>query len=411
MFRSFHRPLRHAFRRRLVPLAAGLLLAFVSLSPSARAASLSLSQDGVAIDAGSLGTFTLTDPQLIDDSQNVLHKLVEKSISGQKATLAYEGGGHIEFAIKEGVVGMRFSNMPPDTRKYMMDMLIDPSFAKGGTWRVGDKAGVFPREKPSNPHLFQGNADTFRLADATGQALLLKIPEFAYQELNDNREWNWNIYEWLPSADGEFRTAFRDRPDEGFSFHLANTIRKFGKPYTAEDYSRRMIGRVRRWGFNSVGAFSSVPDAVLKAENFPYVAHLPLSEWEGLPRVPGVFESFDPFDPATRSRIEKNIAEKVPARKDDPLLIGWFIVNEPRFDEIPKAVPALDGTHACKRQLVDTLRGKYNGESANSGLISVADRPWKDCVEEMRKTNATIYDVLLGKRPAFAWEDPRFRGE
>jgi hypothetical protein len=52
---------------------------------------------------------------------------------------------------------------------------------------------------------------------------------------------------------------------------------------------------------------------------------------------------------------------------------------------------------------------QYNGESYNTGLLSVADRPWKDMLAEMMKTNHTIYDLLLGKRSPFAWEDPRFK--
>jgi hypothetical protein len=311
--------------------------------------------------------------------------------------------------------------------------------------------------------------------------------------------------------------------------------------------------------------------------------------------VPGVFESFDPFDEKTRARVEENIAKRVPDRAADPLLIGYFIVNEPRFDEIPKNVPALNGKHACKqhackRRLVQMLaekyktieafntvweaqakafdelanaglavktaaayadmkdytglyldayfalvsaayrkcdpthlligaryqpitindeqlcritgqycdvmsfnyytygiekdllqniyqwsghkpvmlseffwssprdsglvggrevksqqeRGlayrnyveqsaalgfvigiewftlvdqsvtgrwfsKYSGESANTGLLSVADRPWKAMLAEMLKTNYEIYDVLLGTRAPFAWNDPRFQ--
>ena len=52
-----------------------------------------------------------------------------------------------------------------------------------------------------------------------------------------------------------------------------------------------MIARVRRWGFNSMGAFSALPPTALQAASFPHVAHLPLGEWEGIPRLPGVFES------------------------------------------------------------------------------------------------------------------------
>jgi len=52
---------------------------------------------------------------------------------------------------------------------------------------------------------------------------------------------------------------------------------------------------------------------------------------------------------------------------------------------------------------------KYSGESYNTGLISVADRPWKEMLAEMVKTNHTIYELLFGKRPPFVWDDERFR--
>jgi hypothetical protein len=42
------------------------------------------------------------------------------------------------------------------------------------------------------------------------------------------------------------------------------------------------------------------------------------------------------------------------------------------------------------------------------GLVSVADRSWKDMLAEMMKTNHTICDLLLGKRAPFVWEDDCF---
>lgn len=301
---------------------------------------------------------------------------------------------------------------------------------------------------------------------------------------------------------------------------------------------------------------------------------------------------WDPFDDATKAKIAENIAREVPMRASDPMLIGWFIVNELRYDELPRVIPSLDGKHACKRELVAALKEKrstveacntawqakatsfdelissglavtteaaradvksivgvfletyfkqidtvfrqhdanhlligrrlqpitiedeqlcglmgrhvdvvsynyytfgvdtaalrryhewtggkpmmlseffwaspkdsgliggrevstqqerglayrnyveqsgdlgfvvgiewftlvdqattgrwfsqYNGESCSTCLLSVADRPWKDMLAKMMKTNHTIYDLLLGKRPLFAWEDARFRGK
>ncbi len=51
---------------------------------------------------------------------------------------------------------------------------------------------------------------------------------------------------------------------------------------------------------------------------------------------------------------------------------------------------------------------KYNGEAANTGLISVADRPWKAMIEEMTKTNYDIYSVFFGQRPPFRFDNPHF---
>lgn len=52
---------------------------------------------------------------------------------------------------------------------------------------------------------------------------------------------------------------------------------------------------------------------------------------------------------------------------------------------------------------------KHNGESYNTSLVSVADHPWKDMLAEIMKTNHKIYDLLLGKRAPFSWDDARFR--
>ena len=53
----------------------------------------------------------------------------------------------------------------------------------------------------------------------------------------------------------------------------------------------------------------------------------------------------------------------------------------------------------------------FDGERANTGVISVTDRPWKAMLEEMMKTNYDIYQVWLGERAPFALDDPRFRAD
>ena len=167
-------------------------------------------------------------------------------------------------------------------------------------------------------------------------------------------------YAWLPPYEGDFKTAYR--PEDGsnvVSFHLANQIRKYGEPYSLEKYQARMIERVRKFGFNSIGAFSGASQAAQKA-NFPYVSGLPLDEWSGgITKLPGIHEAWDPFDETIRAKVEANFAKSIAAKANEPLLIGYFLVNEPLYEDLPKVIPTLKGSFAVKRRLVQMLQEKY----------------------------------------------------
>ena len=461
----------------------------------AQGATLKTTNKGLVIEAGSLGEYILEYPKLCDAAQQPLRKLVETQATGQTATLKYEGGGSIEVKLgADGNVTWTFANIPSDVKNLQWETLIDIAFSKGGKWKIGDKDGLFPREKPATPHLFSGHATKTQITNAQGQSLTLQVPDFSFVQLTDNREWNWpifawksvrpfnadektltfvitedksasgkklvdtlgqttletwpskmasvdelradlekdktyyasltapnwdqyggfpesgkrfglkktgffhvekrenqwwlvdpagnaffhtgicgfnpsddftyvkgreDIYEWLPTIQSEFSSAFREGDASNFSFHVANSIRKFGEPFTLDTYAARMIDRVRKWGFNSIGSFSEIPSTAATKANFPYVLSLAINEWEGIPRIPGVHETMDPFDENVRTLVKQNLAKTLPARANDPLLIGYFVINEPRFDVLPNVIPSLNGSHACKRRLVETLRDKY----------------------------------------------------
>ncbi|MDB6138592.1 MAG: hypothetical protein JWO94_1664 [Verrucomicrobiaceae bacterium] len=469
---------------------------------------------GIAISAGSLGEFELSYPAFTDAGNQPVHKLVEARAAGQAATLKYEGGGTVTAMVDaQGEVTLSFANIPADVKSYSTEMLIDISFNKGGKWKMGEKEGLFPREKPAGPQLFSGNATQFVLTNAQGRSLTVKTPDYAFIQLTDNREWNWPIYnwkcfvgfnpdiktakfhlsadagaggkklvdslgqstletwpdkvrsmedlkadadnekayyasfktperdkfgglpgsgaklglkrtgffhveqtggkswlvdpegnaffhtglcgfqpsddytyirgredifEWLPKAGDEFGTAFRPGDQDSFSFYVANTIRKFGRPYDEDAFAARMIERVRKFGFNSIGSFSAVPPTAAKAASFPYVLTLDINEWQGIPRIPGAWEVFDPFDASVRGLIEAQLAKTLPERADDPLLIGYFIINEPRYDELPKVLPSLTGGQACKRELVSFLKSKYQAIDAFNSAWALAAKSFDD---------------------------------
>ncbi len=170
-----------------------------------------------------------------------------------------------------------------------------------------------------------------------------------------------SAYEWIPPFDGDFKTAYL--PDQGnkvVSFYLANVVRKYGKPYSHDDLQKRMIDRIRKFGFNSIGAFTDVSHPVVDEEKFPYAAHLPMGQWNSIRAIPGINETWDPYEADNVAKLDAAFAKELPSRADDPLIIGYFLVNEPAYEDVPKVVPGLKGSeHACKRALVDLLQKKY----------------------------------------------------
>jgi hypothetical protein len=200
-------------------------------------------------------------------------------------------------------------------------------------------------------------------------------------------------FEWIPPFDGDYRTAFYPYGNGGFSpddfsFYLANLIRKYGKPIDENVFAARMIPRVRQWGFNSAGAFTSPAHQAWTAAQFPYVAELPVHPWDGLQPLPGLNRVLDPFDDAIRAKFDALCAERVAPLAADPLLIGYFLENEPLYEDVPRVIPGLKGSeNACKRKLVDQLRGKY-------GSIEAFNTAWA--------LSAASFDALLDQGLAVA---------
>lgn len=166
-------------------------------------------------------------------------------------------------------------------------------------------------------------------------------------------------FEWLPARTGEFATAWHPELTGVFSFYIANWIRKNERPFSFEEWTRQIVTRLRAWGFNSAGAFST-QSATMDELQFPYVAHLPFSGLAVLPDRIGAGSVFDPFDPTVETRLDALFREHVEPRCNDPLLIGYFLGNEQHFENQPRLLPGYKASQvAAKAALVDRLRRKY----------------------------------------------------
>ncbi|HEV7298351.1 MAG TPA: sugar-binding protein [Tepidisphaeraceae bacterium] len=171
-----------------------------------------------------------------------------------------------------------------------------------------------------------------------------------------------SVFEWLPPADGPFRTAYQDGGTDNFSFHLANQIRKYGKPYDRDSYQTRMVERLRKWGFNAGGPFSG-PSAASKRLKYPYMISLPIT-WHGVTMFKELKHVFDPFDEKNRAAMDASFAKILAPKASEQVLIGYFINNEPHFEEVPRLIAKLDGSHAVKREFVGRLQEQYKSIDA-----------------------------------------------
>ncbi len=444
---------------------SSLLILWVCLVVPVRAQqamSLDVSNDGVTIACGSFGSFTLSYPELdVDPGQSF--KPLSVNAAGDNATVKYAGGAEVDVTVTpDGHLTYSFVNPPEKLTTYRMTMLIDFGFREAGKWKIGSgQTASFPQQKPPQPHLYQGNSTTFDLTDFEGKTLSFTVPDYSYEEFNDNREWNWNIYNWmfiapfdknnpkgavsvefntvgsknvvlvdqfgqdaatqfpgkvstiedlkrdvttensyyasfhppirdifgglpdsgaglgltrtgffhvqkhgakwfmvdpignayfhlgicgfqpgddytyvkdrqqvyawLPPYDSEYKTAFSTDAywsRDVFSFYIANLIRKYGS-YDLQSYQERMITRVRRFGYNSIGAFSAITDAARKA-SVPWTDILPLSPDSLGGTIDGLRGIFDPFKPGVAQNMDAAFAKSVGPEANEPLLIGGF---------------------------------------------------------------------------------------
>ncbi|MFT3800636.1 MAG: hypothetical protein QM766_05390 [Burkholderiaceae bacterium] len=149
----------------------------------------------------------------------------------------------------------------------------------------------------------------------------------------------------LPAADGPLAAHLGEadlRRDMGaqagqrfnhgrfFNFYTANLQRRYGPDY-AQTWQRMTLQRLRDWGFNTLGNWSH-PDLWRpeRAERLPYT--VPLSIEGDFARVSDGTDYWgkmpDPFDPRFAQAVDQLMQEQAAPRRDDPMLLGYFVDNE-----------------------------------------------------------------------------------
>ena len=197
----------------------------VAAAPQLR---LSLADDGVDLDAGEMGKFNFSYPRMRLQQEDRFRP-VEAKREGDTVTIKYRDGGVISGKLSADRI--RYTLTAPATgfQGTFYEMYVPFNYNQGGSWSVDGRGGPFPLEKVPGSKIFQGHGRVVGVADANCSRLLISVPEYTYLEVQDNREWNWNIF-WigahLPNVNREWEFVFT--VDNG-EFRQTKLVDRYGQ--------------------------------------------------------------------------------------------------------------------------------------------------------------------------------------
>jgi hypothetical protein len=187
---------------------------------------------------------------------------------------------------------------------------------------------------------------------------------------------------WLPEKSGPYAAAH----EKGYggqpavNFQVANFIRAFGSDWRAR-WGETALSLMRAWGFNTVANWSDWRNA--SRAGFPYVRPLD----DKFTRTRLIYRTFpDVFHPDFEADVLE-YAQQLVETRDDPALIGYFLMNEPTwgFSSENLAEGMLYNTPQCASRLALAafLRERYPDDAALSAawgmparLDQVAEGTW-----------------------------------
>lgn len=198
-----------------------------------------------------------------------------------------------------------------------------------------------------------------------------------------------DAYEWLPPKTGPFAEAWLTAEaywsTRAVSHYRANLVRKFGACDNLSTTARNVV-RMRAAGFTSMGAFSGGGEAAARKAKFPYVRSLPLWPVKKIPTLRGLF---DPYDAETLRALDSQVA-KIAEDAENPCVIGYYLDNEQAFEEIARAVPALDASWAARRAY------DASGKTPDAFAEDFIEKYYVEIVHAIRKYDRN--HLLLGNR-------------
>ena len=213
-----------------------------------------------------------------------------------------------------------------------------------------------------------------------------------------------NALAWLPESGGPYSPAVEKgrRSQRAVNYLVANFIRAFGADWHAR-WGEIALSLMRGWGFNTVANWSDW--RVASQARFPYVR--PLDESFHRSRL--IYRTFpDIYHPDFAADVEE-YAQQLLETRDDPALIGYFLMNEPTwgFSSELLAEGMLYTTPQCasRRALADFLRQRYASDAALSTawgmpvrLADVAEGEWSTRLPPAARADLETFSSVMAEK-------------
>lgn len=193
-------------------------------------------------------------------------------------------------------------------------------------------------------------------------------------------------------------------PSLGYSPYYLAVSRKYT---TESQWAEKTIGRMKNWGFNTIGAWSS-PSLF---SFLPYTLILNMGSKAGGDWQKGTFP--DVFDKKFEEIVDKIAKEECLPRKNDHLLIGYFIDNELRWgpdwrspNHILDDYFSLSGNSQGKYEIIKFFKSKYETPENFKKIWGIDIKEWEELVnfkEFPSSLNEEIEKKRLNDRMEFLY--------
>ena len=207
--------------------------------------------------------------------------------------------------------------------------------------------------------------DRWWLVDPEGYAFFSLGVDCVRPEVDGRIDAFEKCLEWLPSEDDErYGGMYRNRVFNAkrrqprlFSFSEANLYRAFGENWFPA-WQHLMERQLKGMGINTLGNWSS--PRILGEMDIPYVTQLP----EFPSTQVSIFRDFPDVFSEEYAQSAKRCALALEKSREDPLMIGYFLRNEPSWafvDGVNLAEEVLFHPErtACREKLISWLKEKY----------------------------------------------------